>query len=411
MPRTVKPLSDTQIKFAKPRELQYKLSDGDGLYLLVKPDGVKLWRMDYTRPITKKRNTLAFGVYPDISLADARSKREEARKLIALGSDPSEQRKEDARVAKIAAANTFESVALEWLSKQKFAESTKEKSKYLLILPFLKFGHRPISEILPYEVLDVCRIAEKEGHLEKARRIRQRCSQVFRYGVALGICSSDPTRDLRGALEAPETRHHSAIVDPCEVGRLLVDIENYSGNYTTVSALKIAPMLFTRPGELRALKWADLDLDLAQWRYTPPKTKKKTGIQMIVPLASQVVGILRELQAIHGHSEYVFPAIHTKLKCMSENTINQALRRMGWEADQVCGHGFRATARTILEDVLDYPPELIEMQLGHQVKDPNGRAYNRTWKLVKRTEMMQHWADYLDDLRNGQIVQFTKATG
>jgi integrase len=403
MPKIVKPLTDSQIKSAKPLEQPYKLSDGGGLYLLVKPDGVKLWRLDYTRPFVNKRNTLAFGVYPEVSLADARIKRDTARKQIAAELDPSEERKAEDRAIKVAASNTFEAVAREWLSKQKYADATHEKALYLLELPIQKFGRRPISSILPAEVLDVCRIPEKEGHLEKARKVRNKCSQVFRYGVASGSCVSDPTRDLLGALEAPETKHHSALTEPSDVGKLLVDIDNYSGRYITVSALKIAPLLFTRPGELRALKWSALNLDLGQWRYTPPKTKKSTAVQMIVPLASQVVCILRDLLEVSGDSEYVFPAIHTKVKCMSENTINQALRRMGWEADQVCGHGFRATARTILEEVLEFPIELIEMQLGHQVRDSNGRAYNRTWKLAKRTEMMQRWADYLDELKNKSL--------
>ena len=400
MPKIAKPLTDLQIKAAKPKEKPYKLTDGEGLYLLVKPDGAKLWRLDYTRPIIKKRNTLALGAYPDISLSEVRSKREQAKKQLANDIDPSEQKKADLREAKVAAGNTFEAVAMEWLSKQKYAEATRDKALYLLKLPIQKLGRKPIADILPIEVLDVCRIAEKEGHLEKARKTMNKCGQVFRYGVAISACKSDPTRDLRGALETPNTEHHAAITEPLELGVLLNDIDHYSGFYTTVRALKLAPILFTRPGELRALRWDKLNLETAQWRYTPPKTKKSTGVEMIVPLPKQAIAILRGMQVVSGHTEFVFPASHTTLKPMSENTINQALRRMGWSGDQMCGHGFRATARTILEEVLEYPPELIEMQLGHRVRDPNGRAYNRTWKIKQRTDMMQAWADYLDELKS-----------
>ncbi len=251
MPKIAKPLTDMQIKQAKPKDKPYKLSDGEGLYLLIKIDGAKLWRLYYTRPIVQKRNTLALGIYPETSLSEARLKRENAKKLIANQIDPSEQKKADLREAKIASGNTFEAVALEWLSKQKYAEATHEKAIYLLKLPFQKFGRRPIAEIQPIEVLDVCRIPEKEGHLEKARKTMNKCSQVFRYGVAISACKADPTRDLRGALETPNTEHHAAIIEPVELGKLLKDIEHYTGFYAMICALKLAPILFTRPGGVK----------------------------------------------------------------------------------------------------------------------------------------------------------------
>lgn len=399
MPVVVKPLTDSQVKNAKPKEKPYKLSDGSGLYLLVKIDGARLWRLNYSRPITKKANTLALGVYPDVSLAEARLKRDQARKLIAADVDPSEQRKTEHREALLAASNSFEVVAGLFMAKQNYSEASITKAAWLLEIPFLKFGKRPIKEITPMDVLLACQIAEKAGTLEKANRMLSKCSQVFRHGVSIGACESDPTRDLRGALEKQEVVHHAALTDPSEVGLFLQDVEHYTGRFATVVALRIMPMLFTRPGELRAMKWLDLDLDKAQWAYTPPKTRKSTKISMIVPLPSQVVALLREIHPVTCYSIYVFPCTNTKLKPMSSGTINQALRRMGWVSEEVCGHGFRATARTILDEELDYSPDLIDMQLGHKVKDTNGRAYNRTWQIKKRTEMMQSWADYLDGLR------------
>ncbi|MDE2422208.1 MAG: integrase arm-type DNA-binding domain-containing protein [Gammaproteobacteria bacterium] len=398
MPKIAKPLTDKEIKAAKPIDKPYKLSDGGGLYLLINKDGSKFWRFDYTRPITKKRNTMAFGCYPELSLAEARTKRDDARKLVEANIDPSEHKKIEIRAARVASTNTFELVAMDWLSKQSYSPATLEKAQYLLKLPIQKLGNRPINDIQPIDVLDVCRIAEKEGLLEKARGMLNKCSQVFRYAVACSLCLSDPTRDLRGALKPPVKRHLPAVIDPVELGQLLVDINHYQGRFITVQALRLAPMLFIRPGELRAAKWEDLDLEKSEMRFRPPKTRKQTEVDLVIPLPTQAVSILKDLQLVTAGSIYVFPAIHTNSKCMSENTINQALRRMGWEADQVCGHGFRATARTILEEVLGYRYEWIEMQLGHQVRDANGRAYNRTRFLDQRREMMQRWADYLDDL-------------
>ena len=403
MPKVVKSLTDTQVRLAKPREKNYKISDGNGMYLLVKVDGSKHWRLDYTRPILQKRNTLAFGGYPDVSLSEARAKRDHARKLLASGVDPSDQRKAEIRETKLASNNTFEFVALEWLEKQAYQPSTLKAARYLFEIPFQQFGNKPIAEITPIEVLEACRIAEKQGNLEKARKMRIKCGQVFRYGVATTVCVSDPTRDLKGALKAPTTQHLAAIIDPNELKLLLDDIEHYQGRGRTIYALKLAPILFVRPGELRTMRWDQLNLDEAQWSYIPPKTKRTSRVEMVIPLPSQCVEILRQVKVIADSkgslSEYVFPCQSSSLKPMSENTINQALRRLGWETDQVCGHGFRATARTILEEVLEYPAELIEMQLGHRVSDPNGRAYNRTWKLKPRAEMMQAWADYLHQLR------------
>lgn len=400
MPKLVVPLTDTQIKKAKNEgHSPIKLSDGGGLYLLLDTKGNKYWRMDYIRPITKKRNTLAFGLYPEISLADARTRRDNARKLVAQGVDPSEQKKQDAAEALISANDSFESIALEWLERQQTADVTKNKALYLLKFAFAGFGKKPIRDVLPIDVLKVCREAEAEGHLEKAHRIKSKCSQVFRYAIASTILETDPTRDLRGALKSVEVTHHAAIIEPVQVGQLLRAIDSYTGQLITIAALKLAPLTFVRPGELRAAKWADIDLDKGVWSYTPPKTKKQTKVELIVPLSTQALAILKDVHLISANSEYVFPSLYTNLRCMSEGTINQALRRMGYGKDEMCGHGFRAMARTILEEVLEYPIEIIEQQLGHQVRDMHGRAYNRTKHLDKRKDMMQAWANYLDSIK------------
>ena len=401
MPKVVVPLNDTQLKRAKINtENIQKLSDGGGLYLLVDKTDGKFWRMDYTRPHNKKRNTLSFGTYPAISLAEARTMRDEAKKLIAQGIDPSEEKKRVVIEQQYSSKNTFMLIAEEWLSRQDFSPATLKKSKYLLKFAYEELGSRPLSEILPKDVLSVCRKVEAKGNHETAKAIKVKCGQVFRYGVAIGICDRDVTQDLRGALKPPIVTHRAAIIDPDKLGVLLSDIDNYEGRFSTQIALKIAPLVFVRPGELRAAKWNDIDFEARLWKYTPPKTKKQTEIEHIVPLSTQVYDLFMQIRPITKHNEYVFPAVHTNVKPMSDNTINQALRRLGYSGDEVCGHGFRATARTILDETLHYPLDVIEQQLAHTVKDIHGRAYNRTKHLDKRTEMMQAWANYLDGLKD-----------
>lgn len=392
--RQVKPLSDAEIKRAKPQDKEYRLSDGAGLYMVIRPNGSKLWRFDYYRPATKKRTTLGIGSYPEITLADARQIRDDARAKLAKGIDPQDQ--PDLSQS----TETFAQVATEWLSMQTDkTDSTRAKSLYLLKFAYADIGSMLIDQVKAKHVLDVCRRAEAEGHLEKAAKVRAKIGQVMRYAVATGRADRDPTVDLRGALKTPVTKHHSAITDPKILAKLLQDLWAYDGHMITQAALKIAPMVFVRPVELRTARWADIDLEHGVWAYTPPKTQSSTGTEHIVPLAAQVIEILQDLRDLTGHSEYVFPSLFSYSRPMSENAINLALRRMGWDGSTVCGHGFRATARTILEEVLDYRIELIEQQLAHRVKDMHGRAYNRTKHLDKRRIMMQHWADYLDSLR------------
>lgn len=379
-----------------------KLSDGGGMYLLIDKNNNKFWRFDYYRPYTKKRNTISFGSYPEVSLADARSRRDDARSLLAQNIDPSESRKLEIINQVNSLKNTFAAVSEEWMTKQNLAESTIAKNKKFFQVIVDNIGDKPINSITPMDVLNVCRIYEREEKYETAKKIKVKCGQILRYGVAIGLCERDVTPDLRGALKTPVVNHMAAITSPKEFAVLLSDIDHYEGTIITKTALKIAPLVFVRPGELRHAKWSDIDFDNCIWSYTPPKTKSKTGVELIVPLSTQVVELLKVLQPITCNSEYVFPAITSALKPMSENTINQALRRLGYEKEQVSGHGFRASARTMLDEVLQFPVEIIEMQLGHQVRDMHGRAYNRTKHLKERKEMMQKWADYCDEIKVSQ---------
>ncbi|HIQ33690.1 tyrosine-type recombinase/integrase [Acinetobacter venetianus] len=401
MPKVVVPLTDTKIKKTKadPNNIQ-KLSDGKGLFLMIAKNGEKFWRFDYARPYTKKRNSISFGHYPIIGLAEARQRRDDARTLLAKNIDPQVEKLRIENEILKANKNIFFIVAQEWATKQNFADSTMKGQQRLFDVIFKHIGQVPIHELKPMDILKICRIYEKEGKHETAKKVRTKCGQIFRYAVSLGLCERDITQDLRGVLTVPETKHMAAITDPDEFAKLLNDLDHYDGSIITQYALRIAPLVFVRPGELRHAKWTDIDLEKGRWEYIPPKTKKKTGVSHIVPLSSQVVQILKELAEVtQANSEYVFPSLTSWQKPMSENTINQALRRLGYTSEQACGHGFRASARTILEEILEYPVEWIEQQLAHQVRDMHGTAYNRTKHLDKRTEMMQAWADYCDDIK------------
>lgn len=401
MPKIVIPLTDTKIKTTKanPDQIQ-KLADGNGLFLTISKTGDKTWRFDYSRPYTKKRNSLSFGSYPNVTLAQARIKREEARTLLAQNIDPHIEKKRIENEIFNTNKNIFSELAKEWMSKQEFAESTLRGQQSLLEVINQHIGLIPVHEIKPTDILKVCQIYEKEEKLETAKKVKVKCGQILRYAVSIGLCERDVTQDLRGALKTPKVTHMAALVEPKDFAQLLQDIDHYQGSAITRYALRIAPLVFVRPGELRHAQWKDIDLEQGLWSYTPPKTKSKTGVQHIVPLSTQVIHLLSELAQITRYkSEYVFPATTSNLKPMSENTINQALRRLGYTSEQACGHGFRASARTILEEVLDFPIELIEQQLAHQVKDMHGRAYNRTKHLEKRKIMMQKWTDYCEQIK------------
>jgi integrase len=399
-PQNRKATTDSEARTAKPEAKEYKLSFGGGLYLLVKPNGLKYWRMKYRFKGVEK-SPFALGVYPQVSLKDARKQQASAKELLAQGIDPSEAKKEDKRLSILKAENTFEAVANEWLSKKtKLQANTVKTYHHYLSYLFEAFGHKPITDVTSPDILALCRKIEAKGTIETAHRIKMTCGLVFRYAIATGRATYEPTQALKGALQPVITTHHASMVSPADVARLMQDIQGYEGHYTTVYALKLAPLFFVRPCELREAKWADINLDAKEWAYKVSKTKS----EHIVPLSSQAVSLLAELKAISGNSAYVFPSIRSNQRTMSNNTVNAALRRLGYTSEQMCGHGFRAMARTILDEVLGYPIEVIEMQLAHAVKDANGRAYNRTKYREQRHKMMQHWSDYLDGLQVGNVI-------
>ena len=400
MPVPVTPLTDTAIRKAKPGPTPIKLRDGGGLYLLLRPDGARWWRWDYRRPVTGKRNTLSLGTYPDVGLSEARQRHAEARKLLAAGVDPGEQRKAEKAAGADRAANSFEVVAREWLGKQAWVPGYLDKVAAWMdndVFPYI--GGRPVAELTAPEFLRVARRIEERGAIESAHRIMQNCGQVMRYAIATGRADRNPVADLKGALTPAQESHHAAITDPAGLGGLLRAIDGYAGDAATRAALKLAPLLFVRPGELRQAEWSEFDLDKAEWNISAEKMKMRQP--HLVPLCEQAVAILRELQPLTGRGQYVFPGGRSPRRPMSNNALNAALRRMGYAKEVMTAHGFRASAHTLLDEVLGFRPDYIEHQLAHAVRDPLGRAYNRTQHLPERRKMMQAWADYLDTLRIG----------
>jgi integrase len=398
MPKRIAPLSDLRIRKTKPQQKEYKLFDGGGLYLAVTPTGGKIWRMKYR--FEGKERKLSFGSYPEVSLSEARAQREAARQQLARDVDPGAVRR-SRRVATVAEGdNAFEVVAREWHDRFSATWSPSHAETVLRRLAadvFPALGDRPVGELEAPEVLAVLRRIESRGALETAHRVRTICSQVLRYAVATGRAQRDGTADLKGALPPYKKTHLAAITDPAAVGPLLRAIDGYTGSLVVKSALQLSPLVFVRPGELRLAEWPEIDLEAAEWSV--PAERMKMKVAHLVPLSIQAVAILRELQALTGRSRYVFPSHRSAHRPMSNNAVNAALRRMGFDKAEMTGHGFRAMARTILDEVLDFRPDIIEHQLAHAVRDPNGRAYNRTAHLVRRREMMQVWADYLDGLK------------
>lgn len=401
-------LTDTAIRTKhKPKAKPYKVADEKGLFLLIAPSGGKRWRMKYR--FGGKEKLLAFGTYPDVPLIRAREKRDEARRLLADGVDPGENRKAQ-KAAKVAlSANSFELIGREWFAKMKpeWADSHADKIMARLerdIFPWL--GSRPVAEMTAVEVLTTLKRISDRGAKDTAKRAQQDCGGIFRYAIQTGRASYNPIPDLRGALPTAIGGNFAAITDPVKVGELLRAIDGFNGTFIVKCALRLSPFLFVRPGELRQAKWADVDLDKAEWKFLVSKIKKTEEPKLhLVPLASQAVAILRELHALTGDGEFVFPGARSNGRAMSEAAVNAALRRMGYDTKtEITGHGFRAMARTILHEVLGISPEVIEHQLAHKVPDVLGTSYNRTKFLPARKAMMQQWADYLDKIKAGAEV-------
>jgi integrase len=390
-------LTIVAINHAKPKDKTYRLYDEKGLYLEVTKAGGKLWRLKYRFGGKEKR--LAIGPYPEISLKDARAARDSARAQLAAGTDPSEHKKLMKATALSDSANTFEVIAREWHSGQSRIWSpihTKNVSDRLSRNVFPYLGNKAITDITVPELLQVLRRIEARGAFETAHRVLGNVSEVFRFAIASGKADRNIAVDLKGALQPVKKKHLAAVTDPKRAGELLRMIDSYSGTLTVQCALKLAPLVFVRPGELRTAQWRDINLETAEWRYTV----RKTRTEHIVPLSNQALEILETMHPLTGRWNYVFPSARSRHRPMSNNAVLSAMRRMEIDKEEMSGHGFRAMARTILDEVLGYRPEIIEQQLAHQVRDPLGRAYNRTAHLEDRRAMMQAWADYLDTLKS-----------
>jgi integrase len=401
-------LSNTAIINAKATLKAYKLYDIDGLFLQVTPNGGKWWRLKYR--FGGKEKLLSLGTYPEISLSQARQRRDDARKLLATDIDPSENRKQAKVISKLNADNSFEIVAREWWQSHMTNKADSHKEKVirrfeLYLFPWI--GRKPISTLTAPQVLEAIKRIEKQNKLETAHRTLQTAGQVFRYAVQTGRAVRDVTADLKGALPATVVKHMAAFTEPKDVMELLRAFDAFNGTLTVQCAIKLAPLVFVRPSELRMAKWADIDLEAGTWQYLVSKTKT----DHLVPLSTQAVTILREIHPLSGHGEYVFQGGHSPLKPMSESAVNAALKRMGYDTQKdITGHGFRAMARTILHERLNIDPHIVEHQLAHKVPDTLGAAYNRTKFIEQRKLMMQTWADYLDELKSGaKVLPFKQA--
>ncbi|MDE2410214.1 MAG: integrase arm-type DNA-binding domain-containing protein [Sphingomonadales bacterium] len=405
------PLTDTGIRALKPRAKAYKAADEKGLYLLVTPSGGRLWKLKFrTAAGTEKK--LSLGVYPELTLKAARDKRDEARRALADGVDPAEKKRRDIQAAKLSADNTFTSAAEAYIAKNErdgLAANTIVKRRWFIRVLQKSLGHRPLTEIQPIDVLRAVKPFEAAKNDEKAHRALQFVGGVFRYAVANQLATADPTRDLRGALAKRKPKHHAAIVEPERVGELLRAIDGYEGQGlpTTRLALQLSPYVFVRPSELRKAEWSEFDFEAAVWRIPAPRMKGR--LEHVVPLSRQAVALFKEAQQWTGQGRYVFPSIRTHLKPMSENTVNAALRRMGFPKEEMSGHGFRALASTLLNESGKWSADAIERALAHQDRDAVRAAYHRGAHWAERVEMAQWWADHLDELRNAEAKVRSKA--
>ncbi|KUR81211.1 integrase arm-type DNA-binding domain-containing protein [Novosphingobium sp. Fuku2-ISO-50] len=405
-------LTSTAIRNAKPKAKPYKLADEKGLFLLVQPSGGMLWRFkfrvdgrDEQGNPKKVERKLGLGTYPDVSLKDARALRDDARTLLAKGIDPAEKKRRDAHIAKVSAANSFAAVARTYIDKCKRegrADATVTKQEWLLKLVERAIGQRPIAEIEPFEMLEAVRKYETTGRTEAAHRAIQFSSQVFRFAIANQLAKSDPTRDLRGALTSHKAKHHAAILEPKKAGELLRAMDGYEGSPITKIALQLSALVFVRPGELRQAEWSEIDVDAAVWRIPPDKMKGR--MEHVVPLSTQSLALLEQARSLTGDGRYVFPSIRTYTRPMSENTINAALRRLGYSGDEMTAHGFRAMASTLLNESGRWSPDAIERALAHKDKDAVRAAYHRGAHWQERVDMAQWWGDHLETLRKGADI-------
>lgn len=396
-------LSDAAVRSAKAKENQYKLYDDGGLFLIVKPSGGKLWRLKYRH--LGKEQQLSIGVFPAVSLKDARKRRDEARAQIAKGLNPSFEKKRAAAAALVGAANTFKAVAEEYIDRREregLKDVTTTKAKWLLSLLEPGIGSRPIADIEAFELLAILKKVEQSGRHETAKRLLAFSGRVFRYAVATTRARRNVAADLQGALMSPKVRHHAAIIDPKEVGALLRAIDGFEGQPTTRWALQLAPHVFVRPGELRQAEWSEIDLEAAVWRI--PAVRMKMNREHVVPLSTQAVAILKAAAEFTGGGQYVFPSIRTPRRPMSENTLNAALRRLGYTSDEMTSHGFRSTASTLLNESGKWSVDAIERALAHGDTDTVRAAYHRGAHWQERVLMAQWWSDYLDRLREGGKV-------
>jgi len=396
MPKRIAPLTDTKVRTVKPGKKPRKMYDGGGLFLLITPAGGKLWKFKYR--FEGKEKKLSFGAYPDISLGEARKHRDKARSLLANGIDPGITKKAQ-KAAETQEAETFEVIAREWHSKFAPTWAVSHAGKIirrfeLYVFPWI--GSKPIKSISAQELLTVLRRIEAKGFLETAHRTQQICSRVFRYAVATGRADRDPTGDLRGALPPANGKHMATITDPKEIGALLRAIEGYQGSIITRCALRLAPLVFVRPGELRQAEWKEINFDTMEWRISAEKMKSKAP--HIVPLPQQAMEVLQEIYPLTGQGRYVFPSPRTDTRPMSNNAILAALRRMGYAKEEMSGHGFRSMASTLLNEQ-GWNRDAIERQLAHAERNSVRASYNYAEYLPERREMMQHWADYLDQLK------------
>jgi integrase len=413
MARIIKGLSATEVEKTKPGAKTKNLFDGKGLFLIIQPqktfpDGKpkpasKWWRFKYT--FNGRPGMLSFGTYPEVSLAQAREKRDETRKLIASGIDPAENRKALKAEKEGVQGNSLEAISREWHAHMVNNSAWSEDHAATILVRLEKdvfpwIGSKPITEVTAKEIKEILDRVRSRGVVETARRVLTILGQVYRYAISIDKANYEVTAGFRGYLPSTsKTRKHmAAVTDPKELAPLLRAIDGYQGGFVAKCALQLLPLLFVRPGELRHMEWAEIDMESAEWNIPGPKMKMKQP--HLVPLSKQAIEILKEIRPLTGHGKYVFPSTRSFSRCMSDNTINAAFRRMGFDGETITGHGFRATARTILDEVLGLRVDFIEHQLAHAVKDPNGRAYNRTSHHVERRKMMQEWADYLDKLKN-----------